>query len=230
MVRGNLRAVVAAVAAGVVLAPATAAEPPHYTFSPKPPGSIVQSVLFYPAGEGMQTQWRAVSSRIHLGGAAYQWYLSVYSIDFDIATYRLVYQSPRDGGPALRVRKTPRSDLWLPLQSLYIVGEGALEEPSVENLIVQEHRASGDCGSATVTVYGYAFRTRRFGAIASVSNPCALEATIEHDASGDVVRLSGPYYAPGAALCCPTKPRASAYLRFKGGRWVEAPVYFPLHA
>ncbi len=224
-----LRLTAAMVVSLALLPPATGAEPPHYAFSPKPPGEIVQSALFYPTGEGMQSQWRAVASRTHLEGSAYQWYLSIYSIDYDTATYHRVYQSPRDGGPALLVTRVRPSGLWFPLQTLHIVGEGQFEEPGVENLVVQEHHAAADCGSASVTVFGYDWTKMRVRAFVTAANPCALQATVEHQRGGDAIRLVGPYYAPGAALCCPTRPRVSAYLRFKDDRWVEAPSYFPLH-
>lgn len=204
---------------------AGAAEPPHYTFSPQPPGQIVQSLLFYPAGEGMQSQWRAVASRVYLGGSAYQWYLSIYAIDFDTAVYHLKYRSPGDGGPLSRVTRVHGSP-WLPLQTLHVVGAAELEQPSVTNLVVQSHEASADCGEAQVSVFIYDWTQQRIRRVAYASNGCALEGQIVHAASGDEIRLIGPYYAPSAPLCCPTKVRAVAYLRNRNGKWVESPSYF----
>jgi len=40
--------------------------------------------------------------------------------------------------------------------------------------------------------------------------------------------LHGPYYNASAPLCCPTKPNASAILRYANGRWTERPQYFKL--
>ncbi|HEY9085221.1 MAG TPA: hypothetical protein VIN40_04695 [Candidatus Tyrphobacter sp.] len=228
MVRRNLTLIAIAALSSALLVCASAAEPPHYTFSPRPPGEITQSQLFYPAGEGMQSQWRAVASRVHLGGSAYQWYLSIYSIDYDTATYRLAYQSPRDGAPLSRVERASGGSLWFPLQSLHIVGAAALSHPDVQDLVVQSHEAGADCGTATVTIFIYDWTTQHIRRVASVENGCSLSATIEHQASGDAIRLAGPYYAPSAALCCPSKPNASAYLRERNGKWVESPSYYAL--
>jgi hypothetical protein len=206
---------------------ASASEPPQHSFSPQPPGTVVQSVLFYPEGEGTESQWRAVASRVHLGGSAYQWYLSIYAIDARTATYHLKYQSPRDGVPAVRVEKRA-SALWLPLETVHIVGEAQLEQSSVENLVLEAHQASADCGSGTMTIFGYDWSKRRIGPIATVSNPCELLAAIVRGGQVDAVRIAGPYYAAGAPLCCPTKPRVSADLRFVRGKWVEQPNLFSL--
>ncbi len=224
MVRRNF--IVSGALAVALLIPAAAAEPPHYTFSPQPPGQVVQSVLFYPAGEGMQSQWRAVASRVHLGGSAYQWYLSVYAIDYDTATYKLQYRSPAQL-PLSRVTHV-RGGPWLPLQSLHIVGAAEFERASVQNLVVQSHEASADCGSATVSVFIYDWTQQRIRRVAYVTNGCALEATLVGGSSGPAIRLTGPYYAATAPLCCPTKERAVAYLRYAHGRWTETPSYFPL--
>lgn len=207
---------------------ASAAEPPHYTFSPPPPGQVTQSLLFYPAGEGMQSQWRAVASRAHLGGVAYQWYLSIYAIDFDTATYHLKYQSPRDGGPLSRVTQ-PHGGPWLPLQTLHVVGVAELERPAVQDLVVQSHEASADCGGATVSIFSYDWTTQRIRAVVTVSNSCDLTTAIVNGtlASAAIV-LKGPYYAPGAPLCCPTRESATATLRYRNGKWVESPSLFPL--
>jgi hypothetical protein len=225
MVRRSLSAV--ALLAAALLFSASAAEPPHYTFSPAPSGAIVQSVLFYPAGEGMQSQWRAVASRAYLAGSAYQWYLSIYSIDYDTATYKLMYQSPRNGQPLSKVARTG-GGLWLPLQDFHIVGVGEFVQPAVQDLVVQDHEAGGDCGGATVTILAYDSTKQSIRPIASVGNGCELSATIEHPSSGDLIRLAGPYYAANAPLCCPTKEHASAYLLMRNGKWIESPSYFAL--
>jgi hypothetical protein len=226
MVRRNL-VFLAALVAGATLA-VSAAEPMHYRYAPNPPGQIVQSVLFYPAGEAMQSQWRAVASRVHLGGSAYQWYLSIYSIDYDAATYRVSYQSPKDGPPLERVTHY-RAGLWLPLESLHIVGAAELRHPGVTDLVVQSHEAGADCGGAEVSIFIYDWTIQKIRRVAYVSNGCALAATISHGPLGDAIELTGPYYAPGAPLCCPTKVRAVAYLRYRAGKWVETPSYFPIH-
>lgn len=227
MVRRHLAAAFAA-ALFALASSARAAEPPHYTFSPRPPGEIVQSLLFYPAGEAMESQWRAVASRVHMGGAAYQWYLSIYAIDYDTATYRLRYRSPGSGPPLSRVTRANGSNLWFPLQTMHIVGAAELEHAGVSELVVQSHETGADCGSAEVSIFNYDWTQQRVRRIAHVTNGCALAAYIVHGSSGDAVRLVGPYYAPNAALCCPTKVRAVAYLRYQRGRWIETPSYFPI--
>lgn len=219
MVRRHLIAV--PVLCAMVLLNARAAEPPHYTFSPRPPGAIVQSVLFYPQGEGMQSQWRAVASRVYLGGSAYQWYLSIYSIDFDAAVYHLRYRSPGNGGPLSRVTRV-RSGPWLPLQTLHIVGTAELEEAGLQDLVVQSHEASADCGDAAVTI----FRARP---VARVSNSCALAAAVKRYVFPAAVLVRGPYYSNGAPLCCPTRESVTATLRFTRGKWVEMPSLFTLN-
>jgi hypothetical protein len=209
-------------------APVHAAEPPHYTFSPKPPGEILQSILFYPEGEGTQSQWRAVESRVHLARSSYQWYLSIYRIDYATATYKLVYQSPRNGGPLSVVHKYA-PHLWLPLQTLHIVGEAELELAAVQNLVVESHESSADCGSSSVNVYGYDWTVQRVRPFLTVTNPCDLRASIRHPAAGLAeLKLFGPYYAPGAPLCCPTKPRVFATVHYHDGRWIQIPRYFTL--
>jgi hypothetical protein len=225
MVRRHL-AFALAFAAAACLA-ASAAEPPHYTFSPPPPGTIVQSLLFYPAGEGMQSQWRAVASRVHLGGSAYQWYLSIYAIDNDRAEYRLHYRSPGDGPLLSRVTRV-RGGPWLPLQSLHVAGAAEIERTGVQDLVVQTHEASADCGSGTVAIFIYDWSRQRVRPAVTVTNNCALAGRIVHGRAGYDVELIGPYYAANAPMCCPTKTRAVAHLRYARGRWIETPSYFPL--
>ena len=62
----------------------------------------------------------------------------------------------------------------------------------------------------------------------SVENGCALEASIVHRPNGDALRVTGPYYGPNAAMCCPTKANATALLTFRNGTWTESPRYFKL--
>ncbi|MBV9264336.1 MAG: hypothetical protein JO324_08440 [Candidatus Eremiobacteraeota bacterium] len=62
------------------------------------------------------------------------------------------------------------------------------------------------------------------GPAAVLSNPCDLDAQIQ----GDHLTLQGPYYSSSAPLCCPTKPRAIATLRYRSGAWIESPRYFKL--
>lgn len=172
-------------------ATAAAAEPPHSTFSPHPPGTIVQSRLVYLAGEGMHSQWRAILSKKLLGTgngmSFYQWFLSFYALDGTV--YRLKYRSPDAPVPFGHVTKSRNESVWFPVQDAKIVGTGAT---------------------------------------LSVKNPCDLSASIVHGAHGDSLQLAGPYYAANAALCCPTKERVTATLRFNNGTWTEQPRYFEI--
>ncbi|MEO7201865.1 MAG: hypothetical protein ABI431_04010, partial [Candidatus Tumulicola sp.] len=103
--------------AALLCLPVTAEEPPHPTFSPSAPGSVVQSQVVYLAGQAMHSQWRAVISKRIAGKSSgttfYQWYLSIYQIDD--TTYHLRYQSPRDGGPLSKLEKASGGDMWYPL-------------------------------------------------------------------------------------------------------------------
>jgi hypothetical protein len=223
-------ALAAALLAVLVLAVrAVAEEPSSFTFAPAPPGTIVQSQLLYLAGDAMHSQWRAVASKKLLGKANgtsfYQWYLSVYAIDG--TTYRLKYQSPRDGGPLSTVTKPNGADIWFPLQTLKIDAPVQLMHESVDNLVVETHEQSADCGGATVAAFG----TDSAGnvvPVVSARNGCELTSQPINSKAGRGLLLSGPYYNATAAMCCPTKPKASAELKYTNGKWVETPAYYEL--
>lgn len=208
--------------------PTAAAEPASTTFSPAPPGTVVQNQLVYLAGEAMHAQWRAVTSKRVVGQSGnqtfYQWYLSIYAIDG--ATYHLKYQSPKNGGPLASVTKAKGAPLWMPVGSITIVGAAELTQPGLQQLVVQSQQMAADCGSAAVTVF-----TTVAGKVVpavSATNGCDLSAAITKTSSGYAVTLRGPYYAPKAAMCCPTIPKATAVLRYHNGKWSESPNYFPL--
>jgi hypothetical protein len=229
MVRRNVL-----LALAVVLAFTTAAlgdEPPNYTYSPKPPGSIVQSQVVYLAGQAMHSQWRGVLSKKLAGTSAgmsfYQWYLSIYAING--TTYNLKYQSPKNGGPYDALTRTSDASMWFPSQSGTIVGAAQLMEPGVEQLVTLTHQAGADCGSADLTILRYDPKTNKIVPAATVQNGCDLSAKVVHGANGDTLTLTGPYYSPTAAMCCPTKNKATATLSYVNGRWVEKPQYFKLY-
>jgi hypothetical protein len=220
-----------ALAASLCL-PVMAEEPPHPTFSPPAPGSVMQSQVVYLAGQAMHSQWRAVISKRVAGKSSsttfYQWYLSIYAIDD--TTYRLRYQSPRDGGPLSKVEKASGGDMWYPLQSAEIVDSAQLMQPAVEQLIVSSHETGADCGSATVTV----LRTNSAGKVVpavTLQNNCDLKVRVSRGTGGamDALILSGPYYNSTAPNCCPTKAKAVATLRYRNGTWIEKPKYFTLY-
>ncbi|HEY6485143.1 MAG TPA: hypothetical protein VIX83_02025 [Candidatus Cybelea sp.] len=211
-------------------ASAFAAEPPHYTFSPSPPGTIVQSRLVYLAGEGMHGQWRAVLSKKLLGSgngtAFYQWYLSFYAIDGTV--YRLKYQSPNERAPFGRVTKANGAPMWFPLQDAKIAGTGEFMGAGSQQLVVQSHETGADCGMARVDVFYFGSAMQAVMTTLSVWNPCDLSASVIHGAHGDSLQLTGPFYSANAPLCCPTKPKAIATLHFSNGSWTEQPHYFQI--
>jgi len=209
---------------------ARAGEPPHYTFAPQPPGTIVQSQLVYLAGEAMHSQWRAVLSKKLLGTgngtSFYQWFLSFYAIDDTV--YRLKYRSPNSSVPFARVTKAQGAPLWFPVQAAKIAGTGELMGPGAQQLVVQSHETGADCGMARVDVFYYGSAMQSVMTTLSVENSCDLTARVVHSAHGDVLQLTGPYYAANAPLCCPAKTRVTSTLRFTNGAWTEQPHYFKI--
>lgn len=214
----------------VLCASGRAAEPPHYTFSPEPPGTNVQSRLVYLAGEGMHSQWRAVLSKKLLGSGNatpfYQWFLSFYAIDGTV--YRLKYRSPDAPVPFGRVTKAHGASLWVPVQDARIVGTGEFMGPGAQQLVVQSHEAAADCGTARVDLFFFDAAMETVMTTLSAQNPCNLSASVIHELHGDSLQLTGPYYAPKAPLCCPTKEPATAMLQFNNGTWYEEPPYFKI--
>jgi hypothetical protein len=203
-----------------------AAEPPNFTYAPQPPGTIIQSQVVYLAGQAMSSQWRGVVSKKLLGTASgmsfYQWYVSIYQIDG--TTYKLRYQSPGNGGPFDKVTKTNDATMWFPSQSGSVVGAAQLMGPGIEQLVLSTHQIGADCGSADLTVFGYDAKANKVVPAVTLQNGCDLSAKISRGSNGnDSLTLSGPYYGPHAAMCCPTKNKASATLKYANGKWVETP-------
>jgi hypothetical protein len=207
-----------------------AQEPPHYTFSPTPPGTVTQSVLFYMTGQAMHSQWRAVVSKKLVGTDSgtkfYQWYVSIYQIDD--ATYKMRYQSPVNGGPLDKVVRAGGGGMYFPMQEASIVGAGEFAHQTVDQLVVSSHQTGADCGAATITVFGYDVKTNKVVRNVTVDNGCDLSAKIVRGSNGadDWLQLSGPYYNKTAPMCCPTKNKASATLKFANGKWVQSPSYY----
>lgn len=194
------------------------------TLIPAPPGSVVQSTSVALNGENA-ARWRAVVSKSFVGSgngqSFYQWHLSLYALQR--GAYRLRYESPRNGGPLSRVEQAHGAAMWFPVQQLEIVGAAQLMHPGVEQLVVQSHEMAADCGTAAVAVIS-SKPGGSAGPVVSVSNPCELKAAVAP--GGGALLLTGPYYAANAPLCCPTKPKVSATLRYRDGKWSEAPHYF----
>jgi len=196
------------------------------TFVPVVPGSVVAQQLV--ALDGLaHDRWQAVASKKLVGSGDgrdfYQWYLSIYA---PVAgAYRIRYQSPRNGGPLERVAQAAGAKMWFPVQDLKIVGAAELMRKHYEQLVVSSHAMAADCGAATVTVFTAGTAGRAVPAV-TVTNPCELNASIVSQSDGPVLELHGPYYAANAALCCPTKAKATAVLGYRHGRWSETPNYF----
>lgn len=207
---------------------AFADEPRNYTFDPRPPGTIVANQVVYLAGEAMHSQWRAVLSKApvgHDGSRTFaQWYLSIYAIDGTV--YHLKYQSPRNGAPFTKVEKAHGASLWFPVADATIAGSGEFMGAGIQQLVVVSHEVGADCGSARVDVFFDDAAMKMIMPTLSVENGCSLSAAVVHGAHGDALAVTGPYYSANAALCCPTKNKATAIFRFHNGTWTQTPRYF----
>jgi hypothetical protein len=199
------------------------------------PGKVVQDVVVYLSGEAMNSKWHVVSSRVAVGRqngkqTAYQWYLSIYAPAAN--GWTLAYRSPGPGTTLLaRVTKANGAQLYFPMQSVKIVGGAELEQAAVQDAVVQVHEQAADCGSSTVAVFGVgiaAGRAMKPSVHIAVQNGCSLNASIAKYGQMQAVQLSGPYYGPKAAMCCPTKNNATAKLTNSGAirGWSVTPNYF----
>lgn len=206
-------------------------------FAPAPPGTVVQSQPVHLTSPAMHSQWRAVVSRKLLGSGAdvrfYQWYLSIYEDNGAACSlacsyhYGLKYQSPANGGPLSTVTQPKGATIWFPVQQLRIVSAAEFMQSGIEELVVESHAMSADCGVSTVAVLSVT--GGKVVPAVSVRNGCELSASIVGGKNGLSIDLSGPYYGPNAAMCCPTKPHATAVLGYSNGKWSETPNYYPLY-
>jgi hypothetical protein len=224
----SLRTFALAGLVGAICAVGAFAQPLRGALLPLPPGASVQNSAVYLNGQTMNGQWRAIASKKLVGASNgtefYQWYLSIYALRGE--AFRLRYQSPTNGGPLSRVTQASGAKMWYPVQELRIVGAATLMGGSVQQLVVTSHEMAADCGSSTVTIFASAPGGSVSPAV-SAENPCDLSATILPGRTA--IALQGPYYASNAPLCCPTKPKAGATLRYRNGRWVETPNYYKLY-
>ncbi|HEV7178742.1 MAG TPA: hypothetical protein VGN11_02660 [Candidatus Baltobacteraceae bacterium] len=179
------------------------------------------SVTFDLSGNG--AAWHAVVSKSAIGKSNgttfYRWAISVFNGS------ALEYQSPRDGGPLTKVTKAHGAEMWFPAQEASIVGAASLMGTKAQQLVVASHETGADCGAATITVFGVDGASGKVLPMVTVRNGCELTAKIV----GTSIQLSGPYYNASAAMCCPTKPQATATLRYAGGKWTESPQYYALY-
>jgi hypothetical protein len=194
-------------------------------FLPPPSGTIVDRQLVAFNGEGISDRWPVLVSKELVGSGNgrdfYQWHLSIYALRR--GAYRLRYESPANGGPLSRVTQANGAKMWFPVQDVKIVGTAVLMHRGVQQMVVVSHETAADCGSATVTVLG-SKPGGIVGPVATVTNPCDLGAKVGAD--GASIDLIGPYYKADAPLCCPTKTKAAATLRYRDGKWIESPAYF----
>ncbi len=207
-----------------------AMQPAQYNSAP--PGKVVQDVVTYLSGEAMNSKWHVVSSRVLVGKEngttpAYQWYISVYAPGPNGST--LAWRTPSAGSSLLsRVTKANGAQLYFPQQSVSIIGGAELEQPTVQDAVVQIHQSAADCGSSMVAIIGAYGHAMKPTVRASVENGCDLQAKIVKYGQMQAVQLTGPYYGPKAAMCCPTKPKATAMLTYSGQirGWSVTPKYF----
>jgi hypothetical protein len=225
-----IAAVTALFALGIGLSPAAA----RTHFDVAPPGQVVQDTVAYLTGEAMHSAWHVVASRKLVGKQmgktpVYQWYLSFYAPNGEDGA-KLVYQLPNKSHELLsQVTKAHGAQLYFPMQDLKIAGAAEFERGSVQDVVVWDHQAGADCGTADVTVFG-ANAQGQVEQRVHVENGCSLDAAIVKHGALSAVQLTGPYYGPKAPLCCPTKARASAMLWYQHGDWNMAPKYFIISA
>ena len=220
MVRRHLIVLTSFVALGCAVA--FAQKPP--ALQPPPPGTIVQNLGAYLAGDAMHSRYQVVTSRKQVGTPhEIQWTLSVYGPAAGGLALR--YQSPSAMDPSGLVPKLEQgvgTKMYFPRETLKLAGKGELMGEARDQVLALVSAAAADCGSVTLAVLDAQGGTPHVSA--RVDNPCDLRAKIQHH----TIVLSGPYYNKNAALCCPTKNHAVATLRYINGRWVEKPAYFKL--
>lgn len=195
-------------------------------FVPPPMGTVVQNVTAYLSGEGMSSRWHVVTSKVLRGGTtnAYQWYISVYAPGPGDDS-KLAFRTPGTNSLLTTLEKANGANMYFPQQAATIVGGAELEQAGVQDVVVATHEAGADCGMATVAILG----ANRGGAVsvrAKLQNYCDLSAKIVSDGAMQAVQLTGPYYKATSPVCCPAKPKATAMLRYRNGRWVETPMLF----
>ena len=223
MVRGNLTAALLFCCGAAV-----AGAPPGRDFFPPPPGAVVDRQLVAFNGEGIADRWPVILSKKQVGTGNghdfFQWYVSFYQLRR--GAYRLRYESPGNGGPLSRVTQAGGgAKMWFPVQEVKIVGTAPLMRRGVQQFVLMSHETAADCGTAGVTVFA-SMPGATVGPAATLTNPCDLTARIGSD--GTSLDLTGPYYGPNAPLCCPTKAKAAAVVRYRDGRWIETPHFFKL--
>lgn len=209
----------------VILAAACTAAAFAQPFRPAPPGKVVQSVTSYLGYEAMNSRYRLVTSRVALTKSQSQSYLTIYAQHGD--GFVQIFQSPSRYDPlnlVPRSARMPGTQLYLPSESVRIVGSGEFMGSGRQQALVLVHEAAADCGSATLSILRSDPGPGPIRLVAQVSNPCDLSAAI----AGHTIVLNGPYYNSTAPLCCPTQQHARAVLTYGNARWTMHPAYFKL--
>ncbi len=202
-------------------------------FNRPPPGRVdrVQEVYFH--GHNKNGRYIAVSSRRLLARprppvVVYQPYLTVYLQNASSNVARPIYQSPGDSiGLIPQVRQLRRFPMvFMPAASMQILGVGDFAANGRQELVVGVHTSAADCGMVDIHVLSLSARNKVTNML-QLQNYCRLSAAI---ARGRYLVLSGPYYAPGAALYRPTINNARSSVAYdpKTGRWSQHPSYFKL--
>ena len=186
--------------------------------------TAVQTVMWK---TGFHHPLKVALTRTRVGAATparYQYRLTVSGLD-DANKPFVAFRSPGSDTFLSRVVASPAGGPPYPWQTAKIVGVAQLQNGVTPSLVVQRYEAGADCGGSEVAVLSMDERTVK--RVATVENPCGLEARIVRDGGRAVVELSGSYYKPSDPLCCPSKPRVRARLTVNAnGRWTVRPAYF----
>jgi len=157
MVRGHLRKATMMRSSGflalaVAAAALSAGAADRLPLQPAPPGTIVQNVTAYLAGDGMNSRYSVVASRASLGRPGRpkhtQWYLSVYAQDGDVL--KRIYQSPGKRDPfglVPAVEKGHGTQMYFPQESVQVAGAAELMEAARHQAVIGVDAAAAECGS-----------------------------------------------------------------------------------
>lgn len=186
--------------------------------------TAVQTVMWK---TGFRHPLTAALTRAPIGAATparYQYRLTVYGIDNANKPF-VAFRTPGNDTFLSHVVAPAGGGPPFPWQSARIVGVAQLRTGSTPSLIVQRYEAGADCGGSEVAVLS--LNQGMVKRVATVENPCGLEAHIVREGGRTVVELSGDYYTPSDPLCCPSKPHVRAQLLMNAnGRWIVRPAYF----
>ncbi len=199
------------------------AKVPLSTLSPAPPGTVKKVLYAKMTGKGPDQivvySLVTLSKPTPNAPAFTQPYLTIYS--YTAGRWTAVFQSPGSGKAAGALIAGQSSRMPFPMR-FGLVGAADLMGNGRQQLVASFWSTGADCGSTDVDVLAYLHGKYRISL--NASNFCGLGATI----SGSMLVLSGGYYGPTSAMCCPTIQNARATVRYdKATRtWQEQPNYF----